>query len=207
MQSPKHSFIEALVQNVVGYFMALLTQILIFPLFGYHMPLSQNAELGLIFTVVSIARSYVIRRLFNRRHKLATRPAQGRSLPCSNLEGAVQEPVFESASGRILNECLSIGTQRGGEYADTWHEENLVTALTEATLARLGVKNVDRRGLRLLLLAALVDVKQSRIVNGGPHKLDSYIDKLNYEAAYAALRDDFENDEVRWALGPDPSTV
>jgi hypothetical protein len=84
MQSPKHSFIEALVQNVVGYFIALLTQILIFPLFGYHMPLSQNAELGLIFTAVSIARSYVIRRLFNRRHKLATRPAQGRSLPCSN---------------------------------------------------------------------------------------------------------------------------
>ena len=83
MQSKKHSLFEALVQNVVGYVIALLTQIAIFPLFGYHMALAQNAEIGLIFTAVSIARSYVIRRLFNKRH-IAKREAPSRAhLPCS----------------------------------------------------------------------------------------------------------------------------
>ena len=37
---------------------------LIFPIFGLQTTLAQNLKLGLIFTIVSIGRSYALRRLF-----------------------------------------------------------------------------------------------------------------------------------------------
>ena len=65
-QSKKHSLIESLVNVTVGYGIALATQMLVFPLFGIHISLQDNIVIGLLFTVVSIARSYALRRLFNR---------------------------------------------------------------------------------------------------------------------------------------------
>jgi hypothetical protein len=37
---------------------------MVFPLFGLHATIGQNIQIGAIFTVVSIARSYALRRLF-----------------------------------------------------------------------------------------------------------------------------------------------
>ncbi len=51
---------------IVGYGVAVVTQILIFPVFGLQITLAQNLKMGAVFTVVSIARSYVLRRLFER---------------------------------------------------------------------------------------------------------------------------------------------
>lgn len=68
-QSQKHSLIESLVNVAVGYGIALVSQLLIFPLFGIHISLQDNIIIGLLFTVVSIARSYALRRLFNRWHQ------------------------------------------------------------------------------------------------------------------------------------------
>lgn len=65
-QSRRNSLIEACTNIAVGYGLAVLTQIVAFPLFGLHASLSENLGIGLIFTVVSLARSYVLRRLFNR---------------------------------------------------------------------------------------------------------------------------------------------
>ena len=47
-----------------GYGVAVVTQILIFPVFGLHTTLAQNLKMGAVFTVVSIARSFALRRLF-----------------------------------------------------------------------------------------------------------------------------------------------
>ena len=63
-QSPAMSFFEAIANVVIGYGVAVLTQILIFPMFGLHASLSQNLKLGAAFTVVSILRSFALRRLF-----------------------------------------------------------------------------------------------------------------------------------------------
>lgn len=63
-QSRLMSLVEALTNVAVGYGVAVATQILIFPLFGLHTTLVQNLKMGAIFTMVSIARSYVLRRLF-----------------------------------------------------------------------------------------------------------------------------------------------
>jgi hypothetical protein len=63
-QSRSMSLVEAVANVVVGYSVAVVTQILIFPVFGLHTTLAQNLKMGAVFTVVSIARSFALRRLF-----------------------------------------------------------------------------------------------------------------------------------------------
>lgn len=58
------SFVEALVNVAVGFAVAVLTQIVVFPLFGLHPALGDSLALGAIFTVLSIVRSYALRRMF-----------------------------------------------------------------------------------------------------------------------------------------------
>lgn len=67
-QSKKHSLLESVVNVAIGYGIAILSQIAIFPLFGIHIPLRDNLLIGVIFTVVSIVRSYALRRAFNWWH-------------------------------------------------------------------------------------------------------------------------------------------
>jgi hypothetical protein len=63
-QSRAMSLVEAIANVVVGYGVAVLTQMLVFPVFGLHTTLEQNLTIGAIFTAVSIGRSYCLRRLF-----------------------------------------------------------------------------------------------------------------------------------------------
>jgi hypothetical protein len=65
MQSKTHSMIESITNVVAGYFVALMSQIIIFPFFGIHATIRDNLMIGLWFTVISIIRSYVLRRIFN----------------------------------------------------------------------------------------------------------------------------------------------
>lgn len=58
------SLAESLANVAVGYGIAVLTQLAVFPFFGLHVSLSQNLMIGVIFTILSIARSYIMRRLF-----------------------------------------------------------------------------------------------------------------------------------------------
>lgn len=67
MQPRWLSFVEAVTNIVVGYALAVLTQIIVFPLFGLHASLGENLLIGGLFTCISLARSYVLRRLFNAR--------------------------------------------------------------------------------------------------------------------------------------------
>ena len=63
-QSRAMSLVESVANVIVGYGIAVVTQILIFPIFGLHTTLAQNLKMGAIFTVVSIARSFALRRVF-----------------------------------------------------------------------------------------------------------------------------------------------
>lgn len=63
-QSRAMSLVEALANVVVGYGIAVVTQVLVFPLFGLTVTLTENMVIGVIFTVVSIARSFTLRRAF-----------------------------------------------------------------------------------------------------------------------------------------------
>lgn len=63
-QSRTMSLVESLTNVAVGYGIAVITQIVVFPLFGLSTSLTENMAMGAIFTVVSIARSFTLRRLF-----------------------------------------------------------------------------------------------------------------------------------------------
>jgi hypothetical protein len=65
-QSRAMSLIEALANVAVGYGVAVLTQIAVFALFGLSVTLTQNLMMGGLFTLVSIVRSYALRRVFER---------------------------------------------------------------------------------------------------------------------------------------------
>ena len=66
MQSRWMSLVEAATNIVVGFGLAVLTQVLVFPLFGLRVSLGENLGIGAVFTVVSLVRSFALRRIFNR---------------------------------------------------------------------------------------------------------------------------------------------
>ncbi len=71
-QSRRASLGEATANMTLGYGLAVLVQLLVFPAFGLQSTLAQNLRIGLIFTAVSLLRSYALRRrLFEA---LGTRP-------------------------------------------------------------------------------------------------------------------------------------
>ena len=63
-QSRLMSLVESLANVLVGYVVAVITQMAVFPLFGLAVTISDNLLIGLIFTAVSILRSYALRRGF-----------------------------------------------------------------------------------------------------------------------------------------------
>lgn len=67
MQSRLGSLVESATNVVIGYVVALLSQLAVFPMFGIYVTLAENLAIGAWFTAISIARSYVVRRWFNRR--------------------------------------------------------------------------------------------------------------------------------------------
>ena len=64
MQSRRQSLIEAITNVAVGYALAVLTQIVVFPWFGLKVSLNDNLAIGAIFVIISLLRSYALRRLF-----------------------------------------------------------------------------------------------------------------------------------------------
>ena len=67
-QSRRVSLVESVLNVAIGYGVALLSQLLLFPVFDIHVALSTNLAIGAWFTLISVVRSYTIRRLFNNWH-------------------------------------------------------------------------------------------------------------------------------------------
>lgn len=59
------SFTEACLNTASGFIVSLIVWHWVAKWFGIPMPLSENLKITAIFTVVSIVRSYLWRRLFN----------------------------------------------------------------------------------------------------------------------------------------------
>jgi len=66
-QSKKESLRESATNVAVGYTVAVFSQMLIFPLFGIAMPVGHSLGIAACFTLISLIRNYVIRRLFNKK--------------------------------------------------------------------------------------------------------------------------------------------
>jgi len=66
MQNRLNSFIESIANVIIGFLINFIANIYVLPLFGFNITISQSIQIGLIFTLISIIRSYLIRRWFNK---------------------------------------------------------------------------------------------------------------------------------------------
>lgn len=73
------SFIEAWVNVLIGFGINFAANMLILPHFGFtSLTLKTNFIIGLVYTIISVVRSYVIRRWFNQKLKDAAERLAGR---------------------------------------------------------------------------------------------------------------------------------
>ena len=66
------SLVEAVINTAIGFVISLALTAIVLPAYGHQVSLSENLQITAIFTVASIARSYILRRWFNARiHRAA----------------------------------------------------------------------------------------------------------------------------------------
>jgi hypothetical protein len=68
MQTKRQSMIEAITNILVGYWVNIFANFFIFPIFGWELSLRDNLVIGVFYTVVSLVRSYSLRRFYNYWH-------------------------------------------------------------------------------------------------------------------------------------------
>lgn len=64
-QSRRGSLIEAWANIVIGFGINFAANVMILPHFGFNATMGTLGIIGLIYTVISLVRSYCIRRWFN----------------------------------------------------------------------------------------------------------------------------------------------
>ena len=69
MQSKRESMIETLMNVGIGWFISFIANMLVLPLFGYNINLTDGVLISIIFTIISIVRGYLIRRFFNSKER------------------------------------------------------------------------------------------------------------------------------------------
>lgn len=124
MQSRKHSLIESITNIVVGYGIALLSQLVLFPMFGIFIPLSDNIKIGALFTVISLARSYVLRRIFTNYQLIKARLLILKLAAINAVNSAkpkgIKTDVWDNAKKNAKKDCPKChGT--GQYYYDNEH--------------------------------------------------------------------------------------
>jgi len=76
-QTKLGSLIETCIGTAIGFVLSIVASIIVYPLFGAYFTMAQNFWITVIFTILSIARGYAVRRWFNARiHAAAERIAE-----------------------------------------------------------------------------------------------------------------------------------
>lgn len=70
MQTKRMSMLEAITNTLVGFVMSILLQLLMTSALSIQMSLDQNIIMSLVFTVASVARGYLVRRMFLKLHDI-----------------------------------------------------------------------------------------------------------------------------------------
>ena len=74
------SLIEAGINVLIGFAINMAANFVILPLVGFEITLQQNLFIGVLYTLVSVARSYIVRRWFNARLRAASLRMAGASV-------------------------------------------------------------------------------------------------------------------------------
>lgn len=69
MQTKKQSLIESLTSTTIGIIIGIVLNLTVLPIFGYPVSVADSLWISVIFTIVSIMRSYIIRRWFNSKEE------------------------------------------------------------------------------------------------------------------------------------------
>ena len=104
-QSRLMSLVESVANVIVGYGVAVVTQILIFPIFGLHTTLAQNLKMGAVFTVVS-HRAFLRPAAAVRGDPDAERPA------CEVAADRTCRPVWQSGPLDVERRALLSAASR-----------------------------------------------------------------------------------------------
>lgn len=72
-QSRLGSLLESLTNILIGFGISALANFFLLPLWGLQVSASASLEIGLVFTLLSLLRSYILRRCFNS----FTKPGRG----------------------------------------------------------------------------------------------------------------------------------
>ena len=76
-QTRTASLIEACMNTAIGFVISLVLTAVVLPAYCHPVTFGQNLQITAIFTLASIARSYVLRRWFNARIRAAAWRAAG----------------------------------------------------------------------------------------------------------------------------------
>lgn len=69
MQTRWQSVVEKFWDTLLAFAISVGAQLLIFPLYGLRIGLFENVQIVFWFTLISFARGYLVRRLFNHWHR------------------------------------------------------------------------------------------------------------------------------------------
>ncbi len=101
MQTKKQSSLEALTNTLVGFVISYASTFIIFPLMGFESSAGKNIVVTLFFTVISYLRSYIIRRVFNKKNSVvndkltADKPRQPIETYEKCIKRKCEQPVYE----------------------------------------------------------------------------------------------------------------
>jgi hypothetical protein len=65
-QTCQGSLVETFVNTVLSFLIGVAGNMIVLPWFGMHPNLRQSCGIGLVFTVISMVKSYAVRRWFNK---------------------------------------------------------------------------------------------------------------------------------------------
>ena len=63
-QTKQKSFIESIVQTIIGLATSIIIQVMLYPIMNIPVTLGQNIIITLVFFIASIVRGYFVRRIF-----------------------------------------------------------------------------------------------------------------------------------------------
>ena len=66
MQSKQRRALESVTNVLVGFLVAVGANLIVLPAFGYNVTVYDSFAIGWLFTLISLIRSYALRRMFNR---------------------------------------------------------------------------------------------------------------------------------------------
>ena len=67
-QTKRISLLESVTNILIGFGVAIVANAVVLPWFGFVVNFRQSFDIAVIFTIISIVRSYGVRRLYNLAH-------------------------------------------------------------------------------------------------------------------------------------------